>query len=347
MKNKTSKTIIFFCIIFSCIFIGGGCSSNQNEKRDITERKPFSGVKIRLAKQYGMQYAAVYVVEKMNLLEKYLPGAEAEWSSFGGGAAITEALIGGHLDVGFMGIPPAVVAIDKGADLKIALGVSVPPNALIVKEERLKSIADFTPNDKIAVPGIASIQHILLSIAAKNQLNKARDFDVNMITMANPDAYSALISGGDIAGHFTTMPYIEMEKRAGLRNILTGKEAYGDVSIICVTTGKFHSNHAVYSGLMGALSEAMDLINRQTPEVLDIISQVEKLPVDDVKAFLNWDGTNYTANIYGLTGLVEYMHDAGYIKKTLSSEDLLWENARAMIGKRAGEISPVEKILNK
>ena len=170
MKNVLIIILAVVCVILlGTIMFGKDKESTQTAVND----KPFAGVTVRLAKQYGMQYATGYIVEKMNLLEKYLPGATIEWSSFGGGAAITEALISGHLDVGFMGMPPAVIAIDKGADLKIASGVCVPPFDLMVKEERLKSIADFTPQDKIAIPGISSTQHILLSIAAKDKLNKA------------------------------------------------------------------------------------------------------------------------------------------------------------------------------
>lgn len=344
------KNIVIIILAVVCFILLGTIMFSKDTEtttQTASNDKPFAGVTVRLAKQYGMQYATGYIVEKMNLLEKYLPGATIEWSSFGGGAAITEALISGHLDVGFMGMPPAVIAIDKGADLKIASGVCVPPFDLMVKEERLKSIADFTPQDKIAIPGISSTQHILLSIAARDKLNKARDFDSNMVAMANPDAYSSLVSGTEIVGHFTTMPFLELEARQGFRSILTGKDAYGDASIVCVTTSKFHSNPSVYAGLIGALNEAMDLLNKQDPKVLEIIAEVEKISIDDAKAFLDWPGTNYTANIYGLMGIANYMHEVGYIKNKPELDNLVWENARALIGKRTGGISPVEEILGK
>lgn len=344
MKNIIIVVLAALCVVLlGTVMLG----SNKEQEQTISTDKPFAGVTVRLAKQYGMQYATGYIVEKMNLLEKYLPGATIEWSSFGGGAAITEALISGHLDVGFMGMPPAVIAIDRGADLKIASGVCVPPFDLMVKDDRLKSIADFTPQDKIAIPGIGSTQHILLSIAAREKLNKARDFDSNMVAMANPDAYSSLVNGTEVVGHFTTMPFLELEARQGFRSILTGKEAYGDASIVCVTTKKFHSNPSVYAGLIGALNEAIDLLNKQDPDVLKIVSEVEKISLDDAKAFLDWPGTNYTANIYGLMGIANYMYEVGYIKNKPALEKLVWENAGALIGKRTGDISPVEEILGK
>lgn len=340
--KKFAPFLICLCALTAGLL--SGCESSGREKGKTD--KPFSGLKIRLAKQYGMQYAAVYTAEKLNLIEKYLPGAEIEWSSFAGGAAMNEALIGGHLDVGFMGIPPAVIAIDKGADLKIASGVSVPPIELMAGKENIKSLGDFGDKDKIAVPGIGSIQHILLSMGAKKYLNDPHFFDNKIVAMANPDAYSSLLSGTEVSAHITTMPYLEKERAEGFRSILSGREAYGDTSIICVVSKDFHDGSPyAYAALMAALGEAIALVNGKDEKALNIIAETEKLPTELAVRYLDWDGTNYTSNIYGLAGIVSYMLEAGYIKRNLALEDLLWENALAMVGKRRGEASPAEKML--
>ena len=44
---------------------------------------------------------------------------------FSSGESIIEGLVSGHLDVGCMGLSPALVAIDKGAKFKIAFGLSL------------------------------------------------------------------------------------------------------------------------------------------------------------------------------------------------------------------------------
>ena len=335
-------TVIIVLLLGDRVFENYG-SSGSNFSNE-TQNTTFSGMKIRLAKQYGMQYAAVYVAEHLNLIEKYLPGIEVEWNSFGGGAAITEALIGGHLDVGFMGIPPALVAIDKGASIKIALGVSVPPNDLMARES-IKSIKEIKPTDKIAVPGIGSIQHILLSIGAKKYLGDARALDNNMITMSNPDAFSSLVGGKEIVGHFTVMPYLEKEKQQGFHKILSGSEAFGDASIVCVTSEKLHNNPQIYAGLVAALSEAVYLVSQRNEEVIKIISDVEKISQEEVIKYLEWPGTNYTTNVYGLMGLAKYMYEAGYIENEPKLNDYVWDNVMAMAGKRAGEKSAIEAII--
>lgn len=43
---------------------------------------------------------------------------KAEWQLFGSGVAIVEALSRGEVDLGYVGLPPAIIGIAKGADIK-------------------------------------------------------------------------------------------------------------------------------------------------------------------------------------------------------------------------------------
>ncbi len=56
--------------------------------------------------------------------------------------------------------------------------------------------ADFSPDDRIALPQPGSIQHILLSMAAEKQLGKHDVFDNQLVTMKHPDGMTALESFG-------------------------------------------------------------------------------------------------------------------------------------------------------
>lgn len=293
----------------------------------------FSGVKVRIAQQYGMQYAPVYVMQELGLLEKHLPGAELEWSQLAGGSAMNEALIAGQLDIAFMGLPPLIIAWSKGVDYRIAAGICVPPSELMIKKEGINSIEDLTPTDKIGVPSVGSIQHIMLAMAAERVLGDANALDQNIVAMANPDAYAALISGTDIIGHMASMPYIDLETKDGCTSILTAREAYGqEASIICVTTSAFHSDSSgAYDGLMAALAEAIDLINAKGPEVISVISEIEKISEEDALAYVQWPGTIYDTRAYGAWGLAQFMFEQEYIDKAPESvSDLMWDNAVAV-----------------
>ncbi len=70
------------------------------------------GAAVRHAVRAGVRGA------ELRLIEKRLPGVALEWVKLGGGSAMNEALIAGKLDAAFMGIPPALIAIDKGVDYR-------------------------------------------------------------------------------------------------------------------------------------------------------------------------------------------------------------------------------------
>lgn len=321
MKKRILAIILATVMALSIVGCTDQASIDNNDYSDVT---------IRLAQQYGMQYAPVYVMQKLGLLEELLPGVKLEWNKFGGGSAMNEALISNQLDVAFMGIPPVLIAIDKGVEYRIACGISVPPAELIVHPESgINSLKDIKPEHKIAVPGIGSIQHIMLSIAAKDMLGNANAFDNNLTTMANPDAYTALTSGTDIVGHFASMPYIDLEIKDGMKSILTADEIGGGASIVAVTTKDFAENKEAYDAFMTALGQAIELINKGDKEAIQIIADTEKITVDAAKTYVKWPGTKYTMDLYKVDELAEFMSEAGYLKNEYKGfENVTWEGAQ-------------------
>lgn len=289
----------------------------------------FTGTTVRLAQQYGMQYAPVYVMQKLGILEKHLPGATLEWNNLGGGSAINEALIASRLDIGFMGVPPMLIAWDKGVDYRIASGVSIQPGQLMVRDESIQSFSDIQPQHKIALPGIGSLQHIWLAMAAEAELGDPHALDNNIIAMANPDAYAALLSGTDIIGHYTSMPYIAMEQENGMHGVAKASDVFPEGSgIVCVATKALYEQTEVYRAFISALNESIELVNAQGDEVVRVIAEVEQLTEDEVRAYLNWEGVGYTRVPAGAMSLAEFMRSVGYIKNQLGSvEDICWPGA--------------------
>lgn len=321
------KRILAILLIVVMVVAFAGCAKTESKGN---EKNDYSNYTIRFAQQYGMQYAPVYVMQKLGLLEELLPGVKLEWNNFGGGAAINEALISNQLDVAFMGIPPALIAIDKGVDYRIACGICVPPAELIVRSDAgIASLSDIKAEDKLAVPGIGSIQHIMLSMAAKNILGNANALDNNLIPMANPDAYAALISGTDVTGHFASMPYIDKEIKDGMKSILSADDAGGGASIVCVATKAFAENPELYEALITGINKAIELINAQDEATIKIIAETEKITVEAAKTYATWPGTIYTTDLHKVNELAKFMFEAGYLKnESKGFGSVTWDGAK-------------------
>ncbi|PKP29712.1 MAG: ABC transporter substrate-binding protein [Bacteroidetes bacterium HGW-Bacteroidetes-17] len=244
---------------------------------------------------------------------------------------MNEALISGKLDVAFMGIPPVLIAIDKGVEYRIANGICVPPAELLVRvDSEIKSLSDIQPNHKIAVPGVGSIQHIMLAMAAKKQLGSGNALDNNIVAMANPDAYASLISKTDIVGHFASMPYIDLEAKAGMVSVLDAKDALGSgASIVCVTTPQFENEKELSLALKNALSHAIDLINLRDDRVIEIIASTEKISKEAARMYLDWPGTVYALEVYSISALGSFMEGAGYLKHPYPGfNKVTWQGAK-------------------
>ncbi|SHG65491.1 NitT/TauT family transport system substrate-binding protein [Thermosyntropha lipolytica DSM 11003] len=345
MHQKKALAVLTL-MIFLTVALLAGCQQKNPENAVLPDR---TASKITIATQYGLGYAPLQIMEEKKLVEKYLPGVEVEWKQMGTGPEIREAMVAGQVDVGFMGISPFLIGWDKGVKWKIATASCSQPLALMTYKENIRSLKDFGVEDKIATPAVASIQHILLSMAAKRELGDARALDNNMISLTHPDAATALKAKKDIAAHFASPPYLFEELAdPGLKKVLTGEEAFGGeyTFIFGVATEKFHDgNPAAYAAFIAAFNEAVAFINSQPEEAASILAPKYNLSPEKVYEYITWEGTNYCSTPYGIMAFARFMKEAGYIEKMPASiSDIAFANVQAAIGKRYGEMSAIEKL---
>lgn len=307
------------------------------------------GAEIKIAMQFGLGYAPVMLLSKLNLIEKYAPGTKVTWLQLGSGAAINEALIAGKADIGSMGVGPYLIGIDKGAPWKMAAALVIQPLGLQVNDPNIKSLEDIKPTDRIALPAPGSIQHIILAMAAEKELGNANALDNNLIAMAHPDGAIALMAGGTgVTGHFTSPPYIYEELQdPNIHQIVEGFDAFGGqfTFLVSVATAKFHDNNPIlYAAFVQAISEAISYINSYPEKAAELLAPDFGLTTEQTLKYLTWPGTNYTITPYGIMGFAEFMKKAGYLDRVPSSfDEIAWENITAIIGKSTSQdFSPVE-----
>lgn len=306
---------IIYSIVFMLFFIA--C-----DKKNLLENKQ----NIIIAEQYSTIYAPIYVASELGLFKELLPNANIQKYKIGGGSAMAEALISGHIDLGCMGIPPALIALDKGANFKIAFGINIPPLNLMVMNKKINSLSDFKENDKIAVPGAISNQQIMLSMGAKKFLGNAKKLDRNIVSMSNADAYTALISKTDIQAHYTPLPYIEKEKEAGARSILNNNDIEYQASIVCLANKKLYNDKHTYEKIIQTIEKSIELINAKDKKTIDTIAKIEKLSNEEVLKYLNYPNNIYTTGVYGLEQTADYMLENKYIKNSVDYTKYFWDD---------------------
>ena len=286
--------------------------------------------KLTIAHQYGIAYAPLEVMKQQKLIEKHYDGVEVEWSTLNSGSAINEGFLSGDIDVGAMGVGPAVTGVTSGVPYKICSNMSAQPHKIMTNNPNIKSLKDIT-DEKIALVNIGSIQHILLAMAAKEQLGDAHALDENIAAMAHPDGMSSLISGS-VDCHLTTSPYVFKEAE---EDGITEVEALESVwpsgnSFIVASTDLQENNPELYDAVVAALAEAIDYINNNTAEAAEMLCEAEDVDAATMEKWLTDKDCVYSTETKGVMDMANFMAEEGFLENEGPKDfsDLAFDNVK-------------------
>ena len=292
---------------------------------------------VRLAQQFGINYLPLTVMKKQALVEKHaqllgLGPIKVTWIQFGAGNVMNEALFSDTLDFASGGLGPLLKIWDKtkgNLEVRGVASLGSMPFYLNSRNERVKSVADFGPDDKIALPAVkVSIQAIVLQMAAAKAFgieNYAKLDDLT-VSMKHPDAMAALISGGtEITAHFGNAPFQELELQdKKIHRVLSSYDVLGGPTTLnsLYTTRKFHdSNPKLYRAVLDALQEAVLFINqhKRAAARLYVSEEQKKMSPDFAQKILEDPNFVVTATPQGIMKYADFMHSVKAIKHPPSS----------------------------
>lgn len=328
-RDLVGVYVVSFILLSSLLLSCGGETNKAPASETGAQKQRQASKELVIAEQYGLAYAPLQVMRAEGFLEAELPGYKIEWSRLGNTAAIREAVLAGRLDVGFMGIPPFLIGYDRGMEWRIFTGLSQAPLGLVTWRDDLRSLADFGPQDKIALPQPGSIQHILLSMASQRQLGDAQALDDRLVTMNHPDGMNALLSRRDISAHFTSPPYLMEELAAeGTRLVVSGRQAMGgDFTFIvgAATEELFNSSPHAVSALRRALARSIDYIQSNRNAAVALLAEEYGLSKAKVAEYLDWEGMKYSQQVLGLERFIAFMAEQDYIDGVIQPTAVLSE----------------------
>ena len=311
MRNIFAKTIITGLIAAALLFLPS-CGKDEDKG-------------IRIAEQYGIAYAPLQIMKELKRIGKRLPGVQVTYKQFGGPTPIREAMVAGEIDFGFMGPAPVLVGIDNGMEWKYATGISGNEVALVTDKAGIKTLKDFTKDDRIALLSPGSTQHILLCIAANKVFNDPSYFDNRIVSLSHPDAMDALMSDTEISAHFATPPYLMEELKQGMHVVITGEEIMGGpfTFITGVSQVAFYEKHReYYRAILSSLEEAINYINDNMEEAASLLSGIYGIPEDELIEQMTYNGTIYSMELKGLQKLADEMYHIKMLKTPIKIEDV-------------------------
>ena len=253
--------------------------------------------------------AALFVADAQG---KYAEnGIKTKLVQFNNGGDLMTAMASGDVDVGVIS-----AAQTEGSGIVVA------------KDSGINSVSDLA-GKKIATPGEASIQHMLLTYYL--QQNGMSISDLKVSSMKVPSMNDALKTD-KIDGAITFEPYVSIAEKNGAK-VLAGSQDILPDHPCCVVAAsdKFINDHPNETAkILEIHKNATDFINNNTDEAAgllpkDIVSdvEVEKMSMSSFP-FISGLNDTYKKDVMDFMNLEV---DLGILKKPISENQIFWEGS--------------------
>lgn len=292
---------------------------------------------IRIAQQFGIAYLPLIVMKEQGLIERAvakagLPAPKVQWLQISGAATMNDGLLSGSLDYATAGIGPMITLFDRsrsGVKVRGVAALGSMPNYLTTNNPEIRTLSDFRPTDKIALPSAkVGFQAVVLQMAAEQAFGPGQQarLDDLVVSLPHPDATAALLSGsGVITAHFTSPPFQNQQLLdPRIHKVLSSYDVLGGPHTFNViyATSVFHdANPRTSQAFLAALDQAMDFITGKPEEAAALYIRAEnsKLSPDFVTAIIRNPENRFTATPEATLKFAAFQYKVKQIRQPVES----------------------------
>ena len=286
---------------------------------------------IRVARIQGVNFLPMQVMQRRKLVEKHaarlgIPDGVAEWFDFPGGGNATDAMLSGNIDVVAAGPGNLLLLWDRTkGGVKGIVSNSALPAVLVTRDERIRRITDYGPQDRIAVPTVlVSTPAILIQMACEQAFGPEnwKRLDANTVQMGHPDALIALKNAGhEVRSHFGSPPFIGRELREvpGAHAVTNASEILGAPLCTAVMFGPTRyaqRQPGLIQALIDASAEAVASVREDPAAAARDYLEVSKdrMPEDELVALLRQPDMIFDTKPEGTLAFATFLHRTGTLK---------------------------------
>lgn len=276
-------------------------------------------------------YHTSHIIKAEGWVEKVL-NITPEWKLFPTGPAMVEAFAAGSIDIGYIGLPPAMIGIEKGIAIKCVAGGHVEGTVMIASDN-FQSFDDLQNIDQVlkqfegkslGTPTRGSIHDVII----RNLIDE-RGENIEVKNFSWADLIPEAIDNEEIAGAVGTPPLavISAQECAAKIVIPPHKLWPYNPSYGIVVRKELFSNKNLLADFLTLHERACNLIREKPEEAASIISDAVKV-VDSsfvIKVFKI--SPKYCASlpepyIDSTMAFVAVLNKLGYIEKALAEEEV-------------------------
>ncbi len=309
-------------------------------------------LKVVFAQQRGLLYLPVDMMVSGGVLQQEadklgLGRIDASALTVNGPGPVVDAILTGSADYGTVALPSLLTLWEKthgSANPVKAVGtVSNGAMTLYTINPNVKSIADFTEKDRIAVPTVRiSFNSMMLQMACEQLWNDPHRLDHLTVGLGHPDAVTALSAGygnAIITAHIGVQPYTDRGlKLPGAHVITDSRKVFGgpltQITLIASKETK-DRNPTLFQAVANALHESIRRASadKRAAAVLWKDAQKASESLDELVTQLDDPGFEFTSQPHRIAFFAAFLNRIGSMKRTLGDwKDLFWETAHDQPG---------------
>jgi NitT/TauT family transport system substrate-binding protein len=285
---------------------------------------------VRIGIGFGLAFLPAYICDDLKLIEKYGKDAhldlKASYQRFMGAGPLQEAIGAGTIDMGPFGAAPLLAAWEKAKDtpqqILAVSGITTLPPVLLTNRANVRTLADFRPGDRIAIPAPKAPQFYLLQMQAEKVFGQYDRLRKQIVILPNPDAVTTLVAGtGPVSGYFSSAPFTEIALADGrIHKVLSAADVIdGKASFLIM--GATRAYVAAHPGVAEAVAKAMDEAARMihddphhAAEIYLVHEPFKTLDVAAVAAIIEGIKDEFGSPVHGVQAFADFMGRHGELK---------------------------------
>jgi NitT/TauT family transport system substrate-binding protein len=309
-------------------------------------------LQVKFAQQRGLLYLPVDEMVSGGILQQEatklgLGKVDATATTLSGPGPVVDAILSGAADYGTVALPSLLNLWEKthgtANEVKAVGTVSNGAMTLYTINPNIKSIADFTEKDRIAVPTVRiSFNSMMLQMAAEKLWNDPHRLDHLTVGLGHPDAVTALSAGYDkatITAHIAVQPFTARGlKLPGAHIITDSREVFGgpltQITLIATKQTK-EKNPTLFKAVANALNESIKVANADKKAAAVLWKNAQKASdnLDELVALLDDPGFEFTTQPHRIAFFAAFLNRIGTMKTKLGDwKELFWETAHNQPG---------------
>jgi len=302
---------------------------------------------VSFVQQRGLLYLPIDMMVTGGILQQEatklgLGKVESTAKTLSGPAPIIDALLSGSADYGTAALPSLLTLWDKthGTPQEVKAVGTVSNGAMVLYtiNPNVKTIADFTEKDRIAVPSVRiSFNAMMLEMAAEKQWGDPHKLDHLTVGLGHPDAVAALSAGygsATVTAHIAVQPFTDRGlKLPGAHVVADSREVFGgpltQITLLATKATK-EKNPKLFQAVSNALDESIKVCSadKRAAAALWKKAQNASESVDELFALLSDPGFEFTSQPHRIAYFAAFLNRIGSMKSKVGDwKELFWETA--------------------